>query len=66
MIGTKKRRNKMTGKELIEWIKDNKAEDLQIEVQYRDGCGIYYGRDTDIVPSIEKSEYREDKDVIVL
>ena len=56
----------MKGKELIEWIKDNKAEDLQIEVQYRDGGGIYYGRDTDIVPSIEKSEYREDKDVIVL
>ncbi|MBP5597273.1 MAG: hypothetical protein J6Y02_17960 [Pseudobutyrivibrio sp.] len=56
----------MTGKELIEWIKDKKAEDLQIEVQYRDDGGIYYGRDIYIVPSIEKSEYREDKEVIVL
>ena len=31
----------MTGRELIKWILDNKAEDAKIEVQYRDSGGDY-------------------------
>ena len=33
----------MTGKELIEWIQRNKAEDLECVVQYRDDGGTYLG-----------------------
>lgn len=33
----------MTGRELIEWIQHNHAEDLECVVQYRDGGGDYYG-----------------------
>ena len=33
----------MTGQELINWIKANKAEELPVAVQYRDGGGEYYG-----------------------
>ena len=33
----------MTGKQLIEWIKDNHAEEMLVCIQYRDDGGIYYG-----------------------
>ncbi len=49
----------MKGKELIEWIKANNAEDLYIEIQYRDGSGFHYGRDEQVVPCIEKTDYGE-------
>ena len=35
----------MTGRELIKWILDHKAEDKKIEIQYRDGGGDYNGTD---------------------
>ena len=35
----------MTGRELIKWILDNKAEDKKIEIQYRDSGGDYPGTD---------------------
>lgn len=33
----------MTGRELIEWIKSNNAEDMLVAVQYRDDGGDYSG-----------------------
>ena len=33
----------MTGRELIEWIIANKAEDMPAVIQYRDAGGEYYG-----------------------
>ena len=36
----------MTGQELIDWIINNHAEQMDIEIQYRDGGGYYYGTDT--------------------
>lgn len=35
----------MTGRELIKWILDHKAEDKKIEIQYRDSGGDYHGTD---------------------
>lgn len=32
----------LTGKELIEWIHANHAEDLQVLVEHRDGGGSYH------------------------
>ena len=37
----------MTGRELIKWILDNEAEDLPIEVNYRDKFGGYCDGTTD-------------------
>ena len=33
----------MTGRELIDWIRDSRAEDMVVVVQYRDGGGNYIG-----------------------
>ncbi len=33
----------ITGRELIQWIRQNDAEDLPVAVQYRDGGGDYIG-----------------------
>ena len=33
----------MTGRELIDWIRDSHAEDMDVVVQYRDGGGDYIG-----------------------
>ena len=44
---------KMTGQELIDWIKANKAENFYIRVAYRDGGGYYSGYDEDISPTAE-------------
>ena len=38
----------MTGRALIMWILENKAEDVQFEVQYRDYGGEYEGTDKDL------------------
>ena len=38
----------MTGRALIMWILENKAEEAQFEVQYRDYGGDYEGTDTDL------------------
>lgn len=46
----------MTIKELYEWAVDNHAEDLDLEVQYRDGGGIYYGTDSELTPIIACNE----------
>ncbi len=35
----------MTGRDLIKWILDHKAEDKKIEIQYRDSGGDYPGTD---------------------
>ena len=53
----------MTGNELIDWIKEHHAEDMQVVVQYRDSGGIYLGWDEEIVPVVNKSGGRE---VVVL
>lgn len=45
---------KMTGQELIDWIKANKAENFYIRVAYRDGGGYYSGHDEDVQPCVEK------------
>lgn len=35
----------MTIKKLYEWAIDNKVENYDVEIQYRDGGGDYYGTD---------------------
>ena len=55
----------MTVKELYEWATENKAEDLEIEIQYRDGGGFYCGTDIDVSPAIERSEYSDNKVVLI-
>lgn len=45
---------KMTGQELIDWIKANNAENFYIRVAYRDGGGYYSGHDEDVQPCVEK------------
>ena len=53
----------MTGQELIDWIKENNAEKMQVVVQYRDSGGMYPGLDEEISPEVNESCGRE---VIVL
>lgn len=55
----------MTVKELYEWAIENKAEDLEIEIQYRDSGGFYCGTDFNITPEIAKSEY-DNNNVVLL
>lgn len=55
----------MTVKELYEWAVENKAEDLEIEIQYRDGGGYYCGTDIDVSPTIERSSYSDIKVVLL-
>lgn len=50
----------MTGRELIRWILDNKAEDLPVEIQYRDSGGYYIGTDTMLCLEIETANDEED------
>lgn len=42
----------MLGKDLIKWIKENKAENLPVSIQYRDGGGYYYGEGELFYPEI--------------
>lgn len=55
----------MTVKELYEWAVENKAEDLEIEIQCRDGGGYYCGTDIDVIPTIERSLHGDIKVVIL-
>ena len=43
----------MTVKELYEWASRENVLDAEIEIQYRDGGGVYPGRD-DCDPYLEK------------
>ena len=53
----------MTGQELIDWIKQYHAEEMNVVVQYRDSGGIYPGFDEEIVPCVHISV---DREVVVL
>lgn len=55
----------MTVKELYEWAVAEKAENLEIEIQYRDGGGTYCGTDVADNPTIERSEYGDNKVVLL-
>lgn len=55
----------MTIAELYNWAVKNHAENLEIEVQYRDDGGWYYGTDDYIEPEITKSEHGNE-DVVLL
>lgn len=48
----------MTGKELIKWIKDNKAEDLTITYHYLAPWEVFEGYVEDINPIILEKEKR--------
>lgn len=50
----------MTGKELIEWIQEHKAEDMDCVVQYRDSGGSYYGGE--LVEPPQFATYKRDPD----
>ena len=57
----------MTGKELIDWIIEHKAENAIVKVVYRDDGGLYYGTDDDIHPfivekNVKISKYIPEKD----
>lgn len=47
----------MTIKDLYEFAKENKFEDYEIEIQYRDGGGSYYGTDTLQLEDIEVQDF---------
>lgn len=51
----------MKGKELIEWIQHNHAEDLECVIQYRDSGGSYYGGE--IVDAPILASYKQDANV---
>ena len=50
----------MTGRELVEWIQSNHAEDLDCIFQYRDGGGSYSGGELVETPCI--ANYERDPD----
>ena len=50
----------MTGRELIEWIHKNNAEDLECVVQYRDSGGDYGGGE--LLERPMQANYRRDPD----
>ena len=56
----------MTVKELYEWAKRNNAEDLDIEIQYRDGGGCYSGTDICNEPVICDREWASHTEKVVL
>lgn len=47
----------MTIKDLYEFAEKNKCEDYEIEIQYRDGGGSYYGTDTFQLEDIEVKDF---------
>ena len=55
----------MTVKEFYKWAIENKAEDLEIEIQYRDGGGFYCGTDINITPEITQSKYSNNNVVLL-
>ena len=56
----------MTVKELYEWAVSQGAEDLDIEIQYRDGGGFYYGVDDCDDPAIRPREHSYNTEKVVL
>lgn len=50
----------MTIKELYEWAIQNSVEDYDIEIQYRDGGGYYYGTSTLYESDIEIDNLRSE------
>lgn len=54
----------MTVRELYEWAKENDALDLDIEIQYRDDGGYYYGWD-DAEPEIDTRELSWHTEMVV-
>ena len=54
----------MTVKELYEWAKKHDCLDCDIGVQYRDGGGMYHGREYDIYPEVDWED--DGKKVVVL
>ena len=50
----------MTIKELYEWAIKNEVEDYDIEIQYRDGGGYYYGTETLYESDIEIDRIRSE------
>ena len=55
----------MTVKELYEWAVEHSADSLDIEIQYRDEGGSYYGVD-DCVPYICPKQDEGHTDLVVL
>ena len=55
----------MTGRELIKWIKDNKAEDYEVRVQYRDNGGYYTGTD-DTEPELRKERLNGNEELMIV
>lgn len=46
----------MTGRELVQWILDNNALDLPVEIAYRDKDQIYDGTDLKILLEISNGD----------
>ena len=46
----------MTGKELVQWILNNNALDLPVEIAYRDKDQIYDGTDLKILLEISSGD----------
>ena len=59
------RTEEMTVKELYEWAVEHSADSLDIEIQYRDEGGSYYGVD-DCVPYICPKQDEGHTDLVVL
>ena len=56
----------MTVRELHEWATENDALDLDIEIQYRDGGGYYFGVDEcDPTLSERQKEYHTENVVLL-
>ena len=51
----------MTGEELIKYIQDNNLGEYEIQIQYRDSGGFYYG-ETDL--EIHLIEFNDDTKII--
>ena len=49
----------MTVSELYDWAVMNGVENLEIEIQYRDGGGFYNGTDDHIEPQVSFSNGQE-------
>lgn len=58
----------MTITELYEWAMLNNCENLDIEIQYRDGGGDYSGTDDDLylVVDDKSSDYPKHTDKVVI
>ena len=55
----------MTVKEFYEWAVANNVENLEMEVQYRDDGGCYYGSDNEVIASVTKSNYSDNQIVLL-